>query len=131
MCVSCVHAGLRHVVPYVHEYRAFAKERWIGRTVLDVYVTEFGGYSEEYYVRPTLPRVCVCVFIVCVRVYVRVDLCVCVCVRVSVCVCMCVCPCVSVCMCSCVCVHVCVSVISPVSSPPRASGKPLWTAGSA
>jgi tRNA pseudouridine32 synthase len=42
--------GLRHVVPYVHEYRAFAKQRWFGRTILDIYVSEFGGYSEEYYV---------------------------------------------------------------------------------
>ena len=34
--------GLRHVVPYDYVYATHAKERWYGRTVLDVFTCEFG-----------------------------------------------------------------------------------------
>ena len=57
MCAPChlnVHlvvvAGLRHVVPYVHKFGAFAKQRWFGRTLLDIYSNEFTGFDDEYWV---------------------------------------------------------------------------------
>lgn len=37
--------------PYVFSFRTFAKGRWIGKTLLDVYKSEFKAYSEDYYVR--------------------------------------------------------------------------------
>eukprot|EP00980_Cylindrotheca_fusiformis_P030643 scaffold25159_cov215-Cylindrotheca_fusiformis.AAC.3 len=33
---------LRTVEPYPYTFSTFAKARWLGRTVLDVYATEFG-----------------------------------------------------------------------------------------
>jgi hypothetical protein len=44
--------GLRHVRPYHFKYRTNVKERWSGRTLLEVYTTEFAAYSAEYYVSP-------------------------------------------------------------------------------
>jgi S4 domain len=41
--------GLRHVPPYVHEFQTFAKDRWVGTTLLDVYCSEFAGQTREYY----------------------------------------------------------------------------------
>lgn len=32
----------------MHTYRAFAKQRWAGRTLLDVLANEFGGFPEIY-----------------------------------------------------------------------------------
>jgi hypothetical protein len=32
------------VYPYPYTFAAFAKARWVGRTLLDVYVSEFGEY---------------------------------------------------------------------------------------
>lgn len=43
--------GFRRVKPYYFEYRTFAKERWLGRTVLEVFQKEFRDRSPEYYVR--------------------------------------------------------------------------------
>lgn len=40
---------LRLIEPYVYTFTSHAKARWIGRTVLDVYVTEFGSYPASYY----------------------------------------------------------------------------------
>ena len=40
---------LRTVEPYPYTFSSFAKARWIGRTVLDVYHTEFGSYPKSYY----------------------------------------------------------------------------------
>mmetsp|Transcript_40192 Transcript_40192/g.78535 ORF Transcript_40192/g.78535 Transcript_40192/m.78535 type:complete len:276 (+) Transcript_40192:49-876(+) len=37
---------IRIVRPYPHSFRTFAKGRWVGRTVLDVYTAEFGSYPE-------------------------------------------------------------------------------------
>jgi len=42
--------GLRKVIPYDFCYKAFAKGRWIGRSILDVFVTEFRDQSAFYYV---------------------------------------------------------------------------------
>lgn len=41
---------LRTVEPYPYTFSTFAKARWLGRSVLDVYSTEFGSYPELYYV---------------------------------------------------------------------------------
>ncbi|XP_003748344.1 RNA pseudouridylate synthase domain-containing protein 2 [Galendromus occidentalis] len=41
--------GLRKVYPYMFQYQVFAKGRWVGRTVLDVFSTEFRAHSKEYY----------------------------------------------------------------------------------
>eukprot|EP00978_Attheya_sp_CCMP212_P029478 scaffold104846_cov58-Attheya_sp.AAC.1 len=40
---------IRIVKPYPYTFATFAKERWIGRTVLDVYHDEFGSYPKSYY----------------------------------------------------------------------------------
>lgn len=41
-----VKGWVRIVKPYPYTYATYAKSRWIGRTVLDVYHTEFGSYPE-------------------------------------------------------------------------------------
>jgi hypothetical protein len=43
--------GLRHVKPYVYDFGTNAKGRWLGRTIYDVYASEFGAQSKEYYRR--------------------------------------------------------------------------------
>ena len=40
----------RVIHPYLYTFASFCKKRWIGRTVLDVYSTEFGSYPESYYI---------------------------------------------------------------------------------
>jgi tRNA pseudouridine synthase 8/2,5-diamino-6-(5-phospho-D-ribitylamino)-pyrimidin-4(3H)-one deaminase len=40
---------LRREAPYWHVYRTFAKERWVGRKLLEVMVTDFRDRSAEYY----------------------------------------------------------------------------------
>eukprot|EP00980_Cylindrotheca_fusiformis_P029120 scaffold22733_cov214-Cylindrotheca_fusiformis.AAC.2 len=40
---------LRTVEPYPYTFSTFPKARWLGRTVLDVYTTEFGSYPNCYY----------------------------------------------------------------------------------
>ena len=40
--------GLRCVKPYEYEYKVYAKERWVGQTVIDLFVREF-GLGREYY----------------------------------------------------------------------------------
>ena len=42
-------AGLRKVQPYYFEYRSYAKARWVGRTLLDVFTTEFRDRPARYY----------------------------------------------------------------------------------
>jgi tRNA pseudouridine synthase 9 len=44
-----MHNGLRHVAPYEFNYRTYCKKRWLNRTLLDVFVTEFLDMSSEYY----------------------------------------------------------------------------------
>ncbi|RLN65657.1 hypothetical protein BBJ28_00001824 [Nothophytophthora sp. Chile5] len=43
--------GYRMVEPYVYEFRTFAKQRWFNRELLEIFTTEFGAYSPDYYVR--------------------------------------------------------------------------------
>jgi 23S rRNA-/tRNA-specific pseudouridylate synthase len=40
---------VRVVRPYPFTFATFAKERWLGRTVLDIYSKEFGSYPTCYY----------------------------------------------------------------------------------
>jgi len=42
--------GLRKVHPYFFTFNTFCKERWRGRTLLDVFSTEFRDRPVEYYV---------------------------------------------------------------------------------
>ncbi|GKT34522.1 hypothetical protein ADUPG1_007862 [Aduncisulcus paluster] len=35
--------------PYHHRFTVFTKRRWIGKTILDVFLEEFSMYSKEYY----------------------------------------------------------------------------------
>lgn len=37
---------IRIIHPYAYTFSTFAKRRWIGRTLLDVYQSEFGSYPE-------------------------------------------------------------------------------------
>ncbi|KAI8064401.1 pseudouridine synthase [Gongronella butleri] len=41
--------GLRKVKPYFFVYRAYAKGRWLGREILEVFCSEFRDRSEHYY----------------------------------------------------------------------------------
>ncbi|CAG8595912.1 13674_t:CDS:2 [Ambispora leptoticha] len=41
--------GLRKVKPYYFEFQAYAKGRWIGKSISDVFCTEFRDQSPEYY----------------------------------------------------------------------------------
>lgn len=40
---------IRMVEPYPYTFTSFAKARWVDRTVLDIYTTEFGSYPKTYY----------------------------------------------------------------------------------
>lgn len=40
---------LRVVKPYPYTFASHAKARWLGRTILDIYTTEFGSYPASYY----------------------------------------------------------------------------------
>eukprot|EP00547_Thalassionema_nitzschioides_P005105 CAMPEP_0194209840 /NCGR_PEP_ID=MMETSP0156-20130528/7828_1 /TAXON_ID=33649 /ORGANISM="Thalassionema nitzschioides, Strain L26-B" /LENGTH=593 /DNA_ID=CAMNT_0038937077 /DNA_START=239 /DNA_END=2020 /DNA_ORIENTATION=+ len=42
-------AIVRTVEPYAYSFSTYAKARWIGRTIFDVYCTEFGAYPPSYY----------------------------------------------------------------------------------
>jgi 23S rRNA-/tRNA-specific pseudouridylate synthase len=41
--------GQAHVVPYLHSFATSVKGRWFGRTVADVFSTEFPYYTPEFY----------------------------------------------------------------------------------
>ena len=41
--------GIRSIKPYVHEFHAFAKGRWLGREILDVLTREFGSHTPQYW----------------------------------------------------------------------------------
>jgi 23S rRNA-/tRNA-specific pseudouridylate synthase len=43
------HERIHVIRPYPFVFSTFAKARWIGKTVLDVFVTEFGSYPVLYY----------------------------------------------------------------------------------
>lgn len=40
---------LRVIKPYPYNFTTYAKGRWQGRTLIDVYSTEFGSYPKSYY----------------------------------------------------------------------------------
>jgi 23S rRNA-/tRNA-specific pseudouridylate synthase len=40
---------IRIVKPYPYTFSSFCKERWVGRTILEVYCKEFGSYPTSYY----------------------------------------------------------------------------------
>ncbi|OBZ81822.1 Uncharacterized protein C18B11.02c [Choanephora cucurbitarum] len=40
---------MRKVKPYYFEYKSYAKGRWLGRSILEVFASEFRDRSEEYY----------------------------------------------------------------------------------
>ena len=42
--------NIRHVVPYVHEYKTYVKGRWLSRKLIDVLTKEFGGHPKNYWV---------------------------------------------------------------------------------
>lgn len=41
--------GLRHVEPYDYDFTTHVKQRWVGRTLLEVFACEFVAYPESYY----------------------------------------------------------------------------------
>ncbi|KAI8332255.1 DRAP deaminase [Chlamydoabsidia padenii] len=41
--------GLRKVKPYYFVYQAYAKGRWLGRSILEVFTQEFRDRNEQYY----------------------------------------------------------------------------------
>ena len=44
-------SGELEVSPYAHEYTAFCKQRWIGRTILEVMAGEFASHTRGYFAR--------------------------------------------------------------------------------
>lgn len=44
--------GLKKMPPYWYPYTTMAKERWLGREILEIVSTEFRDRSMEYYVGP-------------------------------------------------------------------------------
>ncbi|EPS72957.1 hypothetical protein M569_01799, partial [Genlisea aurea] len=42
--------GIRYVRPYYFEFIAHAKNRWAGKTIVDLFADEFFGRNREYYV---------------------------------------------------------------------------------
>eukprot|EP00842_Homolaphlyctis_polyrhiza_P000960 jgi/Hompol1/1865/HPOL_003760-RA len=49
--VYLIENGLRKVKPYPFVYQTYAKERWLGRTIFDVFQREFHDRPPEYYKR--------------------------------------------------------------------------------
>jgi tRNA pseudouridine synthase 9 len=41
--------GVRHVIPYTHEFRTYCKGRWVGKDLFTVVTSEFGGHPQEYW----------------------------------------------------------------------------------
>lgn len=48
LCV--IYAGLRKVYPYYFTFSVYAKERWLGRSLLDIFAEEFKAHGREFYV---------------------------------------------------------------------------------
>ena len=42
--------GLRRVKPYYFTFKTWVKGRWIGKTLVEVFTTEFRDRDPEYYV---------------------------------------------------------------------------------
>ncbi len=47
--IAGTHKWLRIIKPYPYTYSTYAKGRWEGKTIIDVYSTEFGSYPRSYY----------------------------------------------------------------------------------
>ncbi|KAK9668938.1 hypothetical protein RND81_13G097100 [Saponaria officinalis] len=45
------HSGMRHVKPYYFEFICHVKNRWAGKTIVDMFAEEFKGRPHDYYVR--------------------------------------------------------------------------------
>ncbi|KAL2935561.1 RNA pseudouridine synthase 7 [Bienertia sinuspersici] len=45
------HKGRRHVKPYYFEFICHVKNRWTGKTIVDVFTEEFKGRPYDYYVK--------------------------------------------------------------------------------
>ncbi|EQC37532.1 hypothetical protein, variant [Saprolegnia diclina VS20] len=41
--------GYRHVAPYEHTFQVHVKARWFGKSLLDLFLLEFGGFDVSYY----------------------------------------------------------------------------------
>jgi len=41
--------ALRRVLPYLHTFPTSVKRRWIGRTILDIFLSDFGSHDAEYF----------------------------------------------------------------------------------
>lgn len=41
----------RYVANYDYCFKTFAKQRWIGRNLLEMFIAEFKAFTEQYYVR--------------------------------------------------------------------------------
>ena len=39
--------GFRYVKPFPFFFSCYAKKRWFGRTIADIFVNEFKGYDED------------------------------------------------------------------------------------
>jgi hypothetical protein len=53
LCEYNIVAGeryVRYVKPYFQDFRTFAKGRWIGREILEVFCREFGAHPPSYWV---------------------------------------------------------------------------------
>lgn len=46
--------GLRRVKPYYFTFKTWVKGRWIGKTLIEVFTTEFRDRDADYYVRDAL-----------------------------------------------------------------------------
>ncbi|OQR86176.1 hypothetical protein ACHHYP_10846 [Achlya hypogyna] len=47
--VTVAKDGYRHVAPYEHTFQVHVKERWLGKSLLDLFLVEFGGFDVSYY----------------------------------------------------------------------------------
>ena len=45
-----IHEGRRWVKPYHFAFQAYAKKRWFGDTLMELFTREFKAYPQEYYV---------------------------------------------------------------------------------
>lgn len=48
-CTYTITGGIRSVLPYIHEFKSYAKGRWLGRELLEVLTKEFGAHPSSYW----------------------------------------------------------------------------------
>ncbi|CAN0397541.1 unnamed protein product, partial [Hapterophycus canaliculatus] len=41
--------GLRRVRPYIYDFQTHTKERWLDRSIIDVFCAEFAGEPRSHY----------------------------------------------------------------------------------